>query len=218
IRWDTLRLDDLDLISLSSQRTLTLAPESMNRDLSCSIGKCFNFDTFSELAISALKKGFNIKLYIMVGLPLEREEHVLETIKHVKYLASYSRKLRKNITININPLVPKPHTPLQDHPLITEEEYLRKVEFFRKEIGENRVTSLRWLYAFLQSLIALGNREIGKLAVSLALRGLSRRNIVELSNTLGVNTEYPLRWRSPSERPWHKVVFPLDHVVNKLSL
>ncbi|MEM1650365.1 MAG: radical SAM protein [Sulfolobales archaeon] len=218
IRWDTLRLDDLDLISLSSQRTLTLAPESMNRDLSCSIGKCFNFDTFSELAISALKKGFNIKLYIMVGLPLEREEHVLETIKHVKYLVSYSRKLRKNITININPLVPKPHTPLQDHPLITEEEYLRKVEFFRKEIGENRVTSLRWLYAFLQSLIALGNREIGKLAVSLALRGLSRRNIVELSNTLGVNTEYPLRWRSPSERPWHKVVFPLDHVVNKLSL
>ncbi|MEM1623124.1 MAG: radical SAM protein [Sulfolobales archaeon] len=218
IRWDTLRPDDLDLISLSSQRTLTLAPESMNRDLSCSIGKCFNFDTFSELAVAALKKGFNIKLYIMVGLPLEREEDILETIKHIKYLVSYSRELRRSITISINPLVPKPHTPLQDHPLLTEEEYLRKVKLFRKEIGEYRVTSLRWFYSFLQSLIALGSREIGKLAMSLALRGLSKRNLVELSSTLGIDIEYPLRRRSPSERPWHKVIFPLDHLVDKLSL
>jgi len=217
IRWDTLRLDDLDLISLSSQRTLTLAPESMNLELSCYIGKCFNFSTFSELAISALKKGFNVKLYIMVGLPLEREEHVLETIKNVKYLMSHSRKLRRNMTININPLVPKPHTPLQDYPLITEDEYLKKVGLFKKELGGGSIAYLRWLYAFIQSLIALGNRNVGKLATSLALKGLSRRSIAELSSTLGVDTGFPLRRRSQSERPWQRVVFPLDHVVNKLS-
>lgn len=212
-----MRLDDLDLISLSSQRTLTLAPESMNLELSCYIGKCFNFSTFSELAISALKKGFNVKLYIMVGLPLEREEHVLETIKNVKYLMSHSRKLRRNMTININPLVPKPHTPLQDYPLITEDEYLKKVGLFKKELGGGSIAYLRWLYAFIQSLIALGNRNVGKLATSLALKGLSRRSIAELSSTLGVDTGFPLRRRSQSERPWQRVVFPLDHVVNKLS-
>lgn len=218
IRWDTLRVDDLDLISLSSQRTLTLAPESMNPELSCSIGKCFNPRAFSELAVSALKKRFDIKLYVMVGLPLEKEEHILETVRQIKDLVLYSRKLNRKVTVNVNPLVPKPHTPLQDYPLIAEEEYLKRVKLFEKEIGGSAVTFLRWLYAYAQSLMALGDRSTGRLAVLLALKGLSKRNIVELSSALNVNTKFPLRHRSQDERPWHRVVFPLDHVVNRSSL
>lgn len=218
IRWDTLKADDLDLISLSTQRTLTLAPESMSPELSCSIGKCFNPDSFNEITAMALERGFDIKLYLMVGLPSEREEHILETVRNLKELTLYSRRLNRRITININPLVPKPHTPLQDSPLLTEEDYIRRVKLFERELGGGAITSLRWLYAYVQSLIALGDRSVGRLTAQLALRGVSKRSIAELSSALKVDAKFPLRHRSRDERPWHRVVFPLDYIVDRSSL
>ncbi len=218
IRWDTLRLDDLDLLSRSSQRTLTLAPESMSPGLSCSLGKCFSLDAFRELALAALEKGFDLKLYLMVGAPSEREEDVLETARRAKEIASYSSELGRRVSISVNPLVPKPHTPLQDHPLIAEEEYLGRIGILEKELGEGAVAHLRWLHAYVQSLIALGGRGIGRLVALLALRGLSKRNIAELSETLKVDVKFPCRRRSRGERPWSRVKFPLDEVVDKVSL
>ncbi len=218
IRWDTLRLDDLDLISRSSQRTLALAPESMSPRLSCSIGKCFAPDAFGELATAALEKGFNLKLYLMVGLPSEGEEEVLETARRAKEIVSYSSKLGRKTSVSVNPLVPKPHTPLQDYPLIGEREYLGRVGILERELGRGAVAHLRWFHAYVQSLIALGDRGVGRLIALSALRGLSKRGLAELSESLGVDVGFPLRRRSRDERPWHRVEFPLDRVIDKLSL
>lgn len=218
IRWDTLRPDDLDLLSRSTQKTLTLAPESMDPEISCSIGKCFNPTAFGELVAAALKKGFDVKLYIMVGLPLESEESILETVEHVKELYSYSRKMGRRLTVSLNPLIPKPHTPLQDYPLLTVKEYLKKVKFFESKLGRGAVSYLKWIYAYEQSLIALGNRSIGRLATALAFESSSKRKIAELATTLKVDIGFPLRHRTQEERPWRRVIFPLDHIVDKVAL
>lgn len=218
IRWDTVRLDDLDMISKSSQRTLTLAPETMSSSLGCSIGKCFDPTAFSELATAALRRGFNIKLYIVVGFPSERDEDLQETLRHLKKLSTLSREFGRRLTVNINPLIPKPHTPLQDSSLLTEKEYLKRVKLFEVELGRSTITHLQWLYAFAQSLIALGSRPIGRLFALIASRRLSRRDITELASTLKVDIKFPLRQRTREERPWNRVIFPLDHIIDRISI
>mgnify|MGYP001626140599 CR=1 FL=1 len=215
IRWDTLRVEDLDLIANSTQRTLTLAPETASPAISCSIGKCFDPGRFSELAISALERGFDLKLYLMVGLPNEKDEDLLAGLNMVKVLSSHASKLGRRISVSLNPLVPKPHTPLQDHPMIEEREYLRKAKLFEKELGKGVVSYLSWFHAHLQALIALGDRKIGKLAIYLGISGVSKHKLIEFAGKLGVDLKFPMNRRSKDVRPWQKVVFPLDHIIDK---
>jgi len=217
IRWDTLRVEDLDLIATSTQKTLTLAPETAGPILSCSIGKCFDAERFSELAISALERGFDLKLYMMVGLPDEKDEDLLVSINTTKSLASHARKLGRKISLSLNPLVPKPHTPLQDHPMLEEEEYLRRAKLFERELGKGVVSYLSWFHAYLQALIALGDRKVGKLAVYLGTSGISRRNLIDFASRLGVDLAFPMGRRSKNDRPWQKVIFPLDHIIDKTT-
>lgn len=218
IRWDTLRVEDLDLIANSTQRTLTLAPETASLTISCSIGKCFDSGKFSELAISALERGFDLKLYLMVGLPNEKDSDLLASLNLVKVLSSHASKLGRRVSLSLNPLVPKPHTPLQDYPMLEEEEYLRKVKLFEKELGRSIVSYLSWFHAYLQALIALGDRKIGKLAIYLGISGFSRHKLVEFASKLGVDLKFPMSRRSKDVRPWQKVVFPLDHIIDKQSI
>lgn len=217
IRWDTVKLDDLEVISRSTQKTLTLAPETMSSNLGCSIGKCFNFDVFGELVGKAFREGFNVKLYIMTGFPQESEEDLQETSRNLKKLLVLSHELNRKLTVNVNPLIPKPHTPLQDAPLLAEKEYSKRVKLLEVELGRSTVTHLRWLYAFAQSLVALGDRRIGRLLALLAYRNLSKRDIADLAGTLKVDISFPLKRRSRDERPWSRVVFPLDHIIDRVS-
>ncbi|MDW8010522.1 MAG: radical SAM protein, partial [Sulfolobales archaeon] len=216
IRWDTVKLDDLDIISKSTQKTLTLAPETMSSNLGCSIGKCFNFDVFSELVSKAFRERFNVKLYIMTGFPQESEEDFQETLRNLRKILALSHELGRKLTVNVNPLVPKPHTPLQDSPLLAEKEYSRRVKLLEAELGRSTVTHLRWLHAFAQSLVALGDRRIGRFFTLLAFRNISKRDMVDLANTLKVDISFPLKHRSRDERPWSRVVFPLDHIVDRI--
>jgi len=217
LRWDTVGIEDLDLVSASSQRTLTMAPEVIDSDLSCFLGKCFVEERFTELAEEALRRGFDLKLYLMVGLPGESPGVLHNAARYLKKLTNYAMKLGRRVSITVNPLVPKPHTPLQLLPLVPEEAYQAKVKLLEKELGESVVESLRWTYAFTQALIALGDRRVGRAIVAASSEGFTRRAIARAAESLGVDLGYPLRCRSLDEAPWRVAVMPLDRVVEKSS-
>ena len=217
LRWDTVGVEDLDLISASSQRTLTLAPEVIDTYLSCFLGKCFAEDRFTELAEEALRRGFDLKLYLMVGIPGESAETLHSAVRYLKKLVSYAKGLGRRISISVNPLIPKPHTPLQLLPLVQEETYQVKVKLLKKELEGAVVEPLKWSHAFIQALIALGDRGIGRAIVTASSEGFTRSAIVKASESLGVDLKYPLRCREPSEAPWRVAVMPLDKIVEKSS-
>jgi radical SAM superfamily enzyme YgiQ (UPF0313 family) len=218
LRWDTLNREDLDLISASSQRTLTLAPEVVDTDLSCFLGKCFVEERFTELAEEALRRGFDLKLYLMVGLPGESEGTLLRAVNYLRNLVRYAKSLGRGVSITVNPLVPKPHTPLQLLPLVPEEVYQARVRLLKRELGGASVESLRWSHAFIQALIALGDRRVGRVLLISGSEGFSRGAIARVAEGLGVDLGYPLRCRDLDEAPWRTTVMPLDKVVERVSV
>ena len=217
LRWDTVSVEDLDLISASSQRTLTIAPEVIDTDLSCFLGKCFIEERFTELAEGALRRGFDLKLYLMVGVPGESEEVLRKAVRYLKRLVDYARELGRRLSITVNPLVPKPHTPLQLLPLVPEEAYQAKVKLLRRELGRSVVEPLRWTHAFTQALIALGDRRVGRALVAASSEGFTRSAIARAAESLGVDLGYPLRCRDLDEAPWRVAVMPLDRIVEGVS-
>ncbi len=217
LRWDTVGVEDLDLISASSQRTLTLAPEVIDTHLSCFLGKCFAEERFTELAEEALRRGFDLKLYLMVGLPGETAKTLHSAVRYLRKLVSYAKDLGRRISISVNPLIPKPHTPLQLLPLVPEETYQVKVNLLKKELGGATVEPLKWSHAFIQALIALGGRGVGRAVATASSEGFTRNAIVKASESLGVDLKYPLRCRELSEAPWRIALMPLDKVVEKNS-
>ncbi|MCC6047805.1 MAG: B12-binding domain-containing radical SAM protein [Desulfurococcaceae archaeon] len=218
LRWDTVGREDLELISASSQRTLTLAPEVVDTDLSCFLGKCFVEERFTELAEEALRRGFDLKLYLMVGLPGESEETLHKTANYLRKLVKYAKRLGRKVSITVNPLVPKPHTPLQLLPLVPEEVYQARVRLLEQELSEANVEHLKWSHAFIQALIALGDRRIGRVLLTSSSEGFSRRTVARVAENLGVDLGYPLKCRDVDEAPWRAAVMPLDRVVEKVSI
>jgi radical SAM superfamily enzyme YgiQ (UPF0313 family) len=60
----------------------------------------------------ALNFDLNVKMYFLVGSPTETQENILELTELMKNLWNLSKK-RNSVRFSVNPLIPKPHTPLQ---------------------------------------------------------------------------------------------------------
>ncbi|MDD4594932.1 MAG: radical SAM protein, partial [Methanobacteriaceae archaeon] len=122
------------LVSLkrSGLKTLTIAPESIYR-LRVRMNKDISDEEIFNLVSDALSLGFNLNFYFLIGLPTETDEDIEELIGYIKKINNLPKKIKNktvssdNITsgsdnstgrmsFSINPVIPKPHTPLQWYP------------------------------------------------------------------------------------------------------
>ncbi|OWT32520.1 radical SAM protein [Methanobrevibacter sp. 87.7] len=111
MRIETITEESLKSLKKSGQKTLTIAPESIYK-LRRSINKDISDEKIEKICDLAIKIGFNLKLYFIIGFPNETNEDLKELAKYIKKIDS---KKRKGISIkfSINPLIPKAQTPLQ---------------------------------------------------------------------------------------------------------
>ena len=105
------------LIAKIKKTGLTFAPEAGTQRLRQVLAKDFSESDFFKAVEEAYQAGYqHLKLYFLIGLPSE-EEKDLEGIINFAHAASELKKKIKGgpaqINISINPLIPKPHTPLQ---------------------------------------------------------------------------------------------------------
>lgn len=114
LSFTSLRADKLTfniLKDISSQRTITLAPEAGSERLRKIIKKEITEDNLL-LIVEELKK-INIetlKLYFMIGLPFEKDEDVDDIVKLIKKIRVI---FPRRITASVSVFVPKPFTPFQ---------------------------------------------------------------------------------------------------------
>ncbi len=222
LRFDTLTKSRVGLIREGGQRTLTIAPETVDPELSCSIGKCFKPWLIKELVQEAISLDMNIKLYFMIGFPGEDESvggGIAEFIKDL--ITSFKFRRKEQLRITLNPLIPKPKTPMQYFPLIEQKRYVKVVKELRRELARLgvRVNALDWRWGFLQALISLGGREVSKLLVRWGELGGMLGGLRRAIKELGFNYSYVFRRKNLSESfPWDNIRLGLEESIKLRAL
>lgn len=165
------RLEDflLEALVRSGHKTLSLAPEAGSQRLRDLIGKGIREEQILDAMHRILSAGIGrVRLYFMVGLPTETRQDVEQIVELVKKLLHLGRKLTRGkgleqITLSVNPFVPKPWTPFQWHPFEETSELKYRIQLIQRQLkGERRVQILyeppKW--ARIQALLARGDRKI----------------------------------------------------------
>ncbi|HEY5512090.1 MAG TPA: TIGR03960 family B12-binding radical SAM protein, partial [Geomonas sp.] len=148
----------------------TLAPEAGSERLRAVINKGVTEADLLENARAVFGAGWRIiKLYFMIGLPTE-------TMEDVQGIVDISREVKRqgkfagnggDVNVSISSFVPKPHTPFQWEPQISEGEIVEKQRFLRTELKKKKLV-MKWQDASLSGLegvFARGDRRLSTLLI-----------------------------------------------------
>ena len=220
LRVDSLTPEVADLVLESGQKTITLAPEAGSERMRRVVRKGFTEEEILRAAEILADRGVqNLRLYFMIGLPWEKMEDVkgivdlAKRIRHHIRKASGGRKGIERITLSLNSFVPKPATPFQWHPFEDLRSLNEKIKTIKNGLRREKGLSVsadfpKW--AFLQALLARGDRRVGKLL--LTGHGLGW-NWPQVYRSVDVNPDFYVY----RERGWEEIL-PwdfIDHGVKK---
>jgi len=220
LRFEDLRPELVDPLIESGEKTLAVAPEAGTDRLRFAIHKRIPNEEVLEKVDMLFERGVeNLKLYLMVGLPGEREEDVegivdlVERIRDIMLEHGRRRGRLGRVIPSINPFIPKPGTPFQWCAMASQKELNRKMRYLQKALGrmpnvEARCKSPR--QEKLQALLSVGDR---RLAPAMVMMGRGEANLSEAMARNGLDLDrYIHRQRSFDE------ILPWDHIDNGMKL
>lgn len=114
LRMDMLDAPFMELLKKGGYQTVTLAPEAGSERLRAVVNKGLTDAEILETARLVSEAGFiKLKLYFLVGLPAETDadaEAIVDIVTAIKGVVK-----KGQVSLSINPFVPKPVTPFQWH-------------------------------------------------------------------------------------------------------
>ncbi len=168
IRADTVDDELMELLVAGGLKSFTIAPEAGSERLREILKKGISEEDVLNAAKIAREKGImSVKLYFMIGLPTETEEDIHEMIELVRKV----REIIPKVSVSINPLVPKPHTPFQWLPYTGFKnvregmiELNRRSKLIRKELSKMAEVSIEKVDSFaLQTILSRGEEDVANL-------------------------------------------------------
>ncbi len=160
LRADTLTLEICQTLAQSGSTNVTLAIESGSPWLRRRINKNLKQDTIFEAAALVAASGLKgLKLYHMVGLPDETEDHLQESIDLIRALHKAHPRLK--LSLGCSTFVPKAWTPFQWMPRLSTSELKKRMAFLQKGIvhhAEFRPSSPKW--DTFQAMVSRGDRRL----------------------------------------------------------
>ncbi|MCC8067828.1 MAG: TIGR03960 family B12-binding radical SAM protein [Clostridiales bacterium] len=176
LRIDAFSLDVMSKVQDVRKSSLTFAPEAGSQRMRDVINKGLTEDDILQGAEEAFHGGWNkVKLYFMLGLPLETEEdrkaiaHLADAIARNYYeISKEERNGKCQITVSTSFFVPKPFTPFQWAGMHPVEDYLgfaKTVNHEIKEMLNHKSIRYNWHQAdvtLLEGAFARGDRKIAK--------------------------------------------------------
>lgn len=157
MRVESITHQTLKSLKDSGAKTITIAPESIYI-LRKSINKNIKDDKIIEIVKEATKIGLNLKLYFLIGLINEKKEDIDVLAKYIKEIDSLKNK--NKIKFSINPLIPKPHTPMQWEGYNLKDIKF-KVKYLKKELKGIDVKFDSPKMGLIQYVLSCKGREIG---------------------------------------------------------
>ncbi|WP_043793891.1 radical SAM protein [Solidesulfovibrio fructosivorans] len=184
VRADGITPELLTILRQAGLRTLTLALEAPSERLRRAANKHLSLDALENAVALAGKYGINhLKFYVIVGWPGECPEDfddLAPLLARVAEAASIGKGKRgvAHATLSVNPLVPKPATPMQWAPMASvaaiEAAYAR-VREAAKPLPGFRVEVENASMARMQGLLARGDERLFPLIEAAAASGSFRR-------------------------------------------
>lgn len=173
LRLDRLSKKLIDLLSASGHRTATIAPEAGSERLRKVINKEMSDDEILDAVQFMASAGLtNFKLYFLIGLPTETDDDIdgiinlTKRIKHSILKIAKSKGHLGNITLSVNPFIPKPFTPYQWERMEDTKSLNSKIKKIKSGLkGVSNINIIHELpkWAFVQALLSRGDRRIGEL-------------------------------------------------------
>jgi len=176
----SLRIDGLDetmtdLLVESGHKTATLAPEGGSQRLRDLIKKGISEEQIISACERLIGKDIlNLKLYFIIGLPTETDadiEELLELVGKIREIVLARAKLNRRlgeITLSINPFIPKPFTPFQwcgMLPLKVLEKRLATIQSALRRVPNLTVQAESLKDAMFQALLSRGDRGLAEFLV-----------------------------------------------------
>ncbi|HKY05359.1 MAG TPA: radical SAM protein, partial [Blastocatellia bacterium] len=172
LRLDQISPELLDALVRRNDQQLAIAPETGSDRLRRVINKNLTNDQIVEIADMIFERGiFNLKLYMMIGLPTEEDQDLDAIVDLTRRIRDRMLEVGRergrvgSVIVSLNAFVPKPQTPFQWEPIMTERELDRKIKYLTRALKgmpnvEVRAMSSR--VALLQAMLSLGDRRLSE--------------------------------------------------------
>ncbi len=194
LRIDRIDSEMLDALIASGHKTISLAPEGGSQRMRDVIRKNLTEAQILDACDMLIARDIlNLKLYFIIGLPgetdgdLDEMIRLIETIRERVIERGRANKRLGEITVSVNPFIPKPFTPFQwcgMEPLPSLERKVKLLESRLKRLSnvKLKVESLRESY--LQALLSRGDRRLSALLIEMA----TGANLKKGAKSSGVDT------------------------------
>jgi len=165
LRTETLTQDVVNEIARGKKHSFTIAPEAGSDRMRRIINKGNTEENLMRAVDTAVTAGWSVlKYYFMIGLPYEIQDDV-DAIAHLG-LASRERAKAQGkpleVTVGVSSFVPKPHTPFQWEPQVSEEE-IRKQQHHLKDVLKKGKVGFRYHnpgQTLVEGVISRGDRRV----------------------------------------------------------
>jgi radical SAM family uncharacterized protein len=177
LRADSLSGGLVRALAACRHKTITLAPEAASARMRSVINKTITDEhLFQSIDMAVRARIPNIRLYIMIGLPFERQDDIEAVVTLAAKVKEYMEALGNNgrLTLSINPFIPKPFTPFQWVPMARQDVVEERLKYIQNHLRRRKgievlVESTRETY--IQGVLARGDRRIGNVLLEASAQG-----------------------------------------------
>ncbi|MEJ5257807.1 MAG: radical SAM protein [Fervidobacterium sp.] len=122
----------LKLLRITDHHSFTVAPEGISQKMRDIMLKDLSTEQIVKGLEIGRKVGFeNVKFYYIIGLEEETEEDYKELIEFLNQVLKLGYK---EVSVSINPLVPKLSTPFANRKMIDKKEYEKRTAYIKKSV------------------------------------------------------------------------------------
>jgi radical SAM superfamily enzyme YgiQ (UPF0313 family) len=157
-------------------------------------------EKITKVVKNSLRLGFNMKLYFLIGSPNETNEDIQELATYIKYLNSLNQKIAKSssnpkrsMKFSVNPLIPKPHTPMQWNGYDIKD-IKSKVNYLKSQLKDVAIKFDSPKMGLIQYVLSCKGSEIGKLLEKSTEKKIPMKEWKKYSNSYGLDDELP--WKN----------------------
>ncbi|MFB0535082.1 MAG: TIGR03960 family B12-binding radical SAM protein, partial [Anaerolineae bacterium] len=169
LRTDSFSVELAKMLQERRKAGLTFAPEAGSQRLRDVINKKVTEKDLLDTAEAAYSSGWHrIKLYFMVGLPMETMEDVAAIVDLVKKVLAVGRQHqggKARVSVSVATFIPKPQTPFQWMPLLDEASLEERLALLRKSLRGKKGFRFSWhdpQSSLLEAAISRGDRRLGR--------------------------------------------------------
>ncbi len=206
------------LISTIKKTGFTFAPEAGSEKMRNILGKDFDLDVFWQALKTAYLNGYqHVKLYFMIGLPLEEDKDLDSISDFIQEASELRRQVSSRpaeVNISINTLIPKPHTAFQWCGMQDLAGIKYKQDYLRAKINKRRfkLSFHNLQMSILEGVFSRGDRRLSQVILAAFNKGarfdawdehFSFAKWEAAFNESGVDHNFYLKGRSLDEiLPW----------------